>query len=46
MMQSLIRFYSYFISIITLFIGIFSINFTKKSQALHDKIAKTIVIKK
>jgi hypothetical protein len=36
------RFFGYFLS----FIGIWSILFSKKSQALHDKIANTIVIKR
>lgn len=35
-----------FLSYITSFIGIFLIVFTSKKQALHDKIAATVIIKK
>ena len=43
--QSLIRTLSIPLSIIPLLLGVFMIEFTKKKQALHDKIAKTLVIK-
>lgn len=42
--QGLIRFFSIPLSIIPLLIGLFMIDFTKKRQSLHDKIAGTIVV--
>lgn len=43
--QSIIRYLSYYISLLGFFIGFFWIFFNKKNQGWHDKIAKTIVIK-
>ncbi len=40
-----IRYLSEFISCIIFFIGYFMVIFTEKKQALHDKIAKTLVVK-
>ncbi len=42
--QGIIRFLSIPLSILPLLIGLFMIDFTKKRQALHDKIAGTIVV--
>lgn len=42
--QALVRYLSYYISIIPLGLGFFWIAFDKKKQGLHDKIAKTVVI--
>ncbi len=42
--QGIIRFLSIPLSIIPLLIGLFMIDFTKKRQSLHDKIAGTIVV--
>ena len=42
--QGIIRFLSLPLSIMPLLIGLFMIDFTKKRQSLHDKIAGTIVV--
>ncbi len=44
--QSFLRIIGYIASLMTLFIGLFMIDFTKKRQGLHDKIASTLVIVK
>lgn len=46
LLQSIARFFSAFLSSLTLFIGYLMIAFTKNKQALHDKISKTYVIAK
>ncbi|MDX1948999.1 MAG: RDD family protein [Rickettsiales bacterium] len=43
-MQSILRFFGYFISIIPFMFGFTMIMFTKKKQGLHDKIANSIVV--
>ncbi|MEM1168739.1 MAG: RDD family protein [Cyanobacteria bacterium P01_H01_bin.35] len=40
------RYFAKTISLITLLIGFIMAAFTKKKQALHDKIAGTLVVKK
>jgi len=42
--QALVRYLSYYISIIPLGLGFIWIAFDKKKQGFHDKIAKTVVI--
>jgi len=42
----LVRYLSYFISMLPLFLGIFWVAFDKRKQGWHDKIAGTLVIKK
>jgi uncharacterized RDD family membrane protein YckC len=44
--QSIIRFIMIPFSILPVLIGLFMIDFTKKRQSLHDKIAGTVVIRK
>jgi uncharacterized RDD family membrane protein YckC len=44
--QGIIRFLSIPLSILPIFMGLFMIDFSSKRQALHDKIANTIVIYK
>ena len=46
LIQCIIRFFSYIISIIPLCIGFLISLFTKRNQCLHDKIAKTLVVLK
>lgn len=46
LLQSIVRFFSSFLSSLIFFIGYFMIAFTKNKQALHDKISKTYVIAK
>lgn len=46
LMQGFIRFISIPLSIIPLLAGLFMINWNPKRQALHDKIARTVVIYK
>ncbi|MEH6473337.1 MAG: RDD family protein [Halopseudomonas sp.] len=41
-----LRYISYFIAMLPLFLGIIWVGFDKKKQGWHDKIAKTVVIKK
>jgi len=43
---AVIRYIGYILSAIILFIGYFMIGFSKTKQGLHDKIAKTYVVKK
>ncbi|KEQ17661.1 RDD family protein [Endozoicomonas numazuensis] len=43
--QSVIRYLSYFISIVPLFLGFFWIAMDKKKQGWHDKIAGTVVVR-
>jgi uncharacterized RDD family membrane protein YckC len=43
--QSLVRYFSYYISILPLFLGIIWVAFDKKKQGWHDKIAGTVVVK-
>ncbi|WP_416350877.1 RDD family protein [Rivularia sp. UHCC 0363] len=45
-MQANIRYWSKFISILTLAIGFITILFTPKKQGCHDMLVKTTVIKK
>ena len=42
--QSIIRYFSYYLSIFTLGIGFIWMIFDKKNQTLHDKLSKSIVI--
>ena len=44
--QFVIRYFAYIISTLPLFLGYFWIAFDDRKQAWHDKIAKTVVIKK
>lgn len=44
--QSLGRYFAYIPAMLVLFIGIFWVAFDKKKQGWHDKLAKTVVIKK
>ncbi len=44
--QAIIRFIVMPFSVLPLLIGIFMIDWNKKKQALHDKIAKTVVVYK
>lgn len=44
--QCIGRYFAYIPAMLVLFIGIFWIAFDKKKQGWHDKLAKTIVIKK
>jgi uncharacterized RDD family membrane protein YckC len=44
--QAIIRFIMIPFSMLPLLIGLFMINWNNKRQALHDKVAKTIVIYK
>lgn len=43
--QSIIRYLSYYVSIIPLLLGLIWVGFDKKKQGWHDKIAGTVVIK-
>lgn len=43
--QSIIRYFSYFVSIIPLFLGFFWIAVDKKKQGWHDKLAGTVVVR-
>ncbi len=43
--QSILRYFSYFISMLPLFLGFFWAGFDAKKQAWHDKIAGTVCIK-
>lgn len=43
--QSILRYFGYFLSALPLFAGFFLMVFDKKKQALHDKIAGTLVLK-
>jgi uncharacterized RDD family membrane protein YckC len=43
--QSLIRYLSYFLSALPLFMVFIWIIFDKKKQGWHDKIAKTVVVR-
>ena len=43
--QSLIRYFSYFISVIPLGLGIFWVAFDAKKQGWHDHIANTLVVR-
>lgn len=40
------RYYGKILSVITLFIGYFMVIWTDKKQALHDKVARTLVVRK
>jgi len=42
----ILRYLGYYVSIFTLFLGFFWIGWDKRKQGFHDKIAKTVVIKK
>jgi uncharacterized RDD family membrane protein YckC len=42
----LLRYFGYYVSIFTLFLGFFFIGWDKRRQGFHDKIANTIVIRK
>ncbi len=43
--QAILRYLSYFISILPLFLGFFWMIWDKRKQCFHDKIAKTVVIR-
>jgi uncharacterized RDD family membrane protein YckC len=43
--QSFIRYLSYLVSTIILFVGCIMVAFTQKKQGLHDMIAETLVVK-
>lgn len=43
--QAILRYFSYFLSILALGVGFFSIGWDKKKQGWHDKLAGTVVIK-
>lgn len=43
--QSLVRYISYYISVLPLFLGIIWVAFDKKKQGWHDKISGTVVVK-
>ncbi|HJT80805.1 MAG TPA: RDD family protein [Chthoniobacterales bacterium] len=45
LLQSVIRYFSYFISMLPLGFGFLWIAFDSKKQGFHDKIAKTLVVK-
>ena len=40
----ILRYLSYFLSILPLFFGVFMIGLTEKKQGLHDKIARSVVV--
>lgn len=44
--QALIRYFGKFLSSIIFYIGFIMAGFTEKKQALHDMLAKTLVVKK
>jgi len=44
--QSIGRYLGYFVAMIPLFIGIFWVLFDKKKQGWHDKLVKSVVIRK
>ena len=44
--QLVIRFLGYYVSLLILFLGFLWIGIDKRKQGLHDKLAKTVVIKK
>ena len=44
MKQAIIRMLGHIFNILTLGIGLFMADFTKRKQGLHDKIANTIVV--
>ena len=44
--QLVIRFLGYYVSLLILFLGFLWIGFDKRKQGLHDKLAKTVVMKK
>ena len=46
MAQALIRYFGKFLSSIIFYIGFIIAGFTEKKQALHDMLAKTLVVKK
>ncbi len=39
------RYFAGFLSVLLLFIGLIMVAFTKRKQALHDKLASTLVVK-
>ena len=43
--QLVLRYFAYFVSIFTLFIGFAWIGIDRKKQGFHDKIAGTLVVK-
>ena len=45
LLQSVIRYFSYFISMLPLGFGFLWIAFDSRKQGFHDKIAKTLVVK-
>lgn len=42
--QALVRYFSYCVSMLPLFLGFFWVGFDKKKQGFHDKIANTFVL--
>jgi len=44
--RATLRYFGKLLSRLTFFIGFLMIAFTKKKQALHDKVASTLIIKK
>ncbi len=42
----LLRYFGYYVSIFTLFLGFFCIGWDKRKQGFHDKIANTLVLRK
>lgn len=46
MKQFLVRYFSYIISILPVFLGFFWIAFDSRKQGFHDKIAYTVVLRK
>ncbi|EKF82833.1 hypothetical protein MCRH_1828 [Moraxella catarrhalis RH4] len=44
--RALLRYFSYLISSVILCLGLIWVGFDKKKQGWHDKIAKTVVVKR
>ena len=44
--QALIRYFGKFLSSIIFYVGFFMAGFTEKKQALHDMLAKTLVVRR
>ena len=44
--QAFIRYFGKFLSVITLYIGFMMAGWTEKKQALHDKLAGTLVVRR
>lgn len=45
LLQSVIRYFGYLLSMLPLFLGFIWIAFDPRKQGFHDKIAKTLVVK-